>query len=60
MSRPGSHQSISGIRASSASAKAPNPVAHPAEDIADPVRPRQILDYVLARRAVLELSLIHI
>lgn len=54
MSRPGSHQSISGIRASAASSKAPNPVSHPAEDVADPVRPRQVLDYVLARRAVLE------
>lgn len=54
MSRPRSHQSISGIRASSTSAKPPNPIAHQAEDIADPVRPRQILDYILARRAVLE------
>ena len=54
MSRPGSHQSISGIRAGGVSSEPPRPIPYPAEDVADPVRPRHVLDYVLARRAVLE------
>ena len=54
MSRPGSHQSISGIRAGGVSSEPPRPIPYPAEDVADPVRPRHVLDYILARRAVLE------
>ena len=47
MSRPGSHQSISGIRAGGLSSEPPRPIPYPAEDVADPVRPRHVLDYVL-------------
>ncbi len=30
------------------------PVPHPAEDVADPARPRHVIDYVLARRSIIE------
>lgn len=32
----------------------PRPIPYPAEDVADPARPRHVLDYILARRATLE------
>jgi hypothetical protein len=54
MSRPGSFRSIMGTRANGESSASPSNVPYPAEEVADPVRPRQVLDYILARRAVLE------
>lgn len=58
MSGTGSSNSIRGIRIGagidSASVNPPNPEPEPAELVADPARPRRVLDYSLARRSVLE------
>lgn len=46
--------SIKGYRIGGGNTKAPRQVPYPAQEVADPTRPRHVLDYVLARRAVLE------
>jgi hypothetical protein len=48
------NDAIRGSRIGGMSTEPPRPVPHPAEDVADPARPRHIIDYVLARRGVLE------
>lgn len=54
MGSSGASNSIRGIRIGSESLKPPNPEPAPAEPVADPARPRRVLDYSLARRSVLE------
>ena len=46
--------SIQGSRLGPGGSEPPRPLPHPAEDVADPARPRHVLDYALARRHVLE------
>ena len=54
MSNSRGKQGIQGSRVGGMSQEPPRPIPYPAEDVADPVRPRHVLDYALARRAVLE------
>ena len=43
-----------GIGPGAMKSEPPRPIPHPYEDVADPARPRHVLDYVLARRSILE------
>ena len=45
---------IRGSRLGGMSSEPPRPISHPAEEVADPARPRHVVDYVLARRSVVE------
>jgi len=47
-------QGIRGSRVGGISQEPPRQVPYPQEDVADPTRPRHVLDYALARRSVLE------
>jgi hypothetical protein len=50
----GPQQSIKGVRIGQVSLPAPPAQSAPAEEIADPTRPRRVLEYFLARRGLLE------
>ena len=54
MASTGHRENIRGTRIGSGRVEPPRQVPHPAEDIADPTRPRHIVDYALARRRTLE------
>ena len=49
-----SSQGIRGTRLGAGGSEPPRPVPHPAEDVAEPARPRHVLSYALARRHTLE------
>lgn len=48
------YEAIRGSRIGNMATEPPRPVPHPAEEVADPARPRHVIDYVLTRRSVLE------
>jgi hypothetical protein len=50
----GHREIIRGTRIGSGAVEPPRQVPHPAEDVADPVRPRHVVDYALARRRTLQ------
>jgi len=54
MATPRNSPIIRGYRIGSGTTKPPKLAPYPAQEVADPARPRHVLDYVLARRAVLE------
>lgn len=54
MAKSGNSPSIKGYRIGGSNSTPPRQVPYPAQEVADPTRPRNVLDYVLARRAVLE------
>lgn len=54
MANPRNTQSIKGTRIGSGGQEPPRQLPHPAEAVADPARPRHVLDYALARRHTLE------
>ena len=54
MATPRNSQVIRGYRIGSSVSKPPKLAPYPAQEVADPARPRHVLDYALARRSVLE------
>lgn len=54
MAKSGNSPTIKGYRLGGGSTTPPRQVPYPAQEVADPTQPRNVLDYVLARRAVLE------
>lgn len=54
MASPRNSQSIKGTRIGAGGQEPPRQLPHPAEPVADPARPRHVLDYALARRHTLE------
>jgi len=54
VAKSGNTPSIKGYRIGGSFTTPPRQVPYPAQEVADPTRPRNVLDYVLARRAVLE------
>ncbi len=54
MAKSGNSPTIKGYRIGGSSSAAPRQIPYPAQEVADPTEPRNVLDYVLARRAVLE------
>lgn len=54
MATPRKSTVIKGYRIGTGTKTAPKLAPYPAQLVADPARPRHVLDYVLARRAVLE------
>ena len=54
MAEPRARNAIRGSRLGPGGSEPPRQVPHPAEDVAEPARPRHVLDYALARRHTLE------
>lgn len=54
MAKSGNSSSIKGYRLGGGVTAPPRQIPYPAQEVADPTEPRNVLDYVLARRAVLE------
>ncbi len=54
MAKSGNPPTIRGYRIGGSSSATPRQIPYPAQEVADPTEPRNVLDYVLAKRAVLE------